>query len=332
MNNKTSIMNQEIPFDIIAKYFAGECSEKEEERLENWKKENNDNYETFEIMRKTWSEVPTPDYSPNVEEALKSVSAKLPSQKKKLVANAPFWIKIAAVLVLGIGLFGVYNLIWPNPKMVQVIISSLDPQKEIILPDNSKIILGRNSELSYPARFRGKTRTIEFSGEAYFEITSDKNKPFVIESDFTTTKIVGTAFNLRSYKNDSVVKITVTEGLVSFKAKHKKENPEVMVGVGEVGKLDVRSNNISKELNSDINFLAWQNGKLSFKDEKLGTALKTLSEFYGKTFTTTQNFDTTVFNGFFDSLDVKEAIEYMEIVLDVTISEKNNQFVLKPNN
>lgn len=324
-------MSQEIPFDIIAKFFAGECSEQEEIVLEDWKNMNVENNETFEHMKKTWSEIPKPDYSPNVEEALKSVSAKLPKQKKKSDIGYRMWIKIAAILVAGIGLIGIYNLIWSDPKMVQVIISSSDSPKEIVLPDNSKVVLGKNSELNYPKKFRGKTRTVEFSGEAFFEITSNKEKPFIIESDFTTTQVVGTAFNLRSYKNDTVVKIIVTEGLVSFKMKNNNENSEVMVGVGEVGKLNVISKKISKDVNLDNNFLAWQDGKLSFKNEKLEIALKTISAFYGKTFITTENLDSTVFNAFFDNLSINEAIEYMELVLDVSIAEENNQFILKPN-
>jgi ferric-dicitrate binding protein FerR (iron transport regulator) len=324
-------MSQEIPYDIIAKFFAGECSEQEEIVLEEWKNMNVENNETFEHMKKTWSEIPKSDYSPNVEEALKSVSAKLPEQKKKSDVGYRMWFKIAAILVAGIGLIGIYNLIWSDSKEIQVIISSSESPKEIILPDNSKVVLGKNSELNYPKKFRGQTRTVEFSGQAFFEISPNKEKPFIIESDFTTTQVVGTAFNLRSYKNDSVVKITVTKGLVSFKMKSNNEDSEVMVGVGEVGKLNVISKIISKDVNLDANFLAWQNGKLSFKNEKLEIALKTISAFYGRTFTTTEHLDSTVFNAFFDSLSLNEAIEYMELVLDVSIAEENKQFVLKPN-
>lgn len=324
-------MQPEIPYDIIAKYLAGECSEKEKELLENWRKEKAENNETFELMKNTWTDIPGPEYSPDVEKALKSVSSRLPEQKKKHTLSSSPWLKIAAAFVLGLGLLGVYNLIWSGPKMIEVITASADFPQEIILPDNSIIILGKNSELKYPSKFKGNTRTIEFTGEAYFDITSNQNKPFIIESEFTTAKVVGTAFNLRSFKKDTLVKITVTEGLVSFKVKNDSEHAEVLVGIGEVGKLNVKTNTISKETNRDKNFMAWQNGKLTFENEKLGTALKTLSIYYGKTFTAIQDLDTTTFNGYFDSMSIKEAAEYMEMVLDVTITEKNNQFVLKPN-
>ncbi len=324
------MMQTGIPFDLIAKYLANECSEEEKKRLYNWKNANAENNETFELMKKTWTGVPDPEYTPNVEKALESVTSRLPEQKKKQSLWSSGWIKIAAIFVLGTGVFGIYKFLWTGAEMIEVTSAPGTKPKEIILPDNSKIILSQNSELRYPSEFKKNIRSIEFSGEAYFDIAPDKTRPFVIESELTTTRVTGTEFNLRTYKEDSIIKITVTEGSVSFKAKNN--NALVMVGVGEAGTLHVKTNVLTKEQNDDRNFMAWRDGKLSFENETLGSALKTLSRYYNKTFITSTKLDTVIFNGYFDSMDIQGASEYIEMILDVNIVEENNQFVLRPNN
>ncbi len=322
-------MQAEIPYDIIAKYFAGECTNKEKQELEAWKKASKTNFETFELMKKTWSDIPSPNYVPDVENALEKVTARLPAQKKKNTLLTSGWLKIAAVLIVGLGFFGLYFKFQSNTQSI-VTAQGATPL-EIVLPDNSKVILSRDSELKYPKHFRGKQRLVQFTGEAFFEITPNSEKPFIIESEYTRTKVVGTAFNLKTYKADTVVEVFVTEGIVAFHSKTGTKQNQVLVGVGEVGKLNVKSQALTKEMIKDKNFMAWRDGKLTFENEALGNALKALSAYYGKTFAAPENMDTLKFNGYFDNMSVQEAKEYMETLLDVSIDNVNNQFVLNPN-
>jgi transmembrane sensor len=329
MNNNHLIMQAEIPYDIIAKYFAGECTDNEKQELEAWKNESTTNSETFEFMKKTWSDMPVPAYEPDVEKALEEVSAKLPAQKKKNTGLTSVWLKIAAVLIVCLGLSGLYLKFQPGTE--SIITAQGDKPLEIVLPDNSKVVISENSELKYPKHFRGKQRLVKFTGEAFFEITPNSEKPFIIESEYTRTKVVGTAFNLKAHKTDTVVEVFVTEGIVAFHSKTKTKHNQVLVGVGEVGKLNVKNLTLTKEINKDKNFMAWRNGKLTFENAALGHALKTLSAYYGKTFTAPEGMDTLKFNGYFDNMSVQEAKEYMETLLDVSIDDANNRFVLKPN-
>lgn len=322
-------MHTEIPYDIIAKYFAGECTNNEKQELEAWKKASTSNFETFELMKKTWSDIPPPTYEPDIEKALEKVTAKLPAQKRKNTLLNSGWIRIAAALIVGLGLFGLYFKFQSDTKSIVTALG--DSPLEIVLPDNSKVVLSQNSELKYPKHFRGKHRLVQFTGEAFFEITPNSEKPFIIESAFTRTKVVGTAFNLKAYKTDTVIEVFVTEGVVAFHSKTETKHNQVLVGVGEVGKLNVKNHTLTKEINRDKNFMAWRDGKLIFENEALGDALKTLSVYYGKTFAAPESLDTLKFNGYFDNMSVQEAKEYMETLLDVSIDDTNNQLVLKPN-
>lgn len=323
-------MEQDIPFDLIAKFLSGECSNEEISALNDWKNKRKEHIEIFNQMKKNWTEVPTPPYTPDVENALDKVSSKLPKQKKPVAFYNQSRFKIAAVLIIGLGLFGIYRTFWYSPEMKEISTLANSAPRNVFLPDGSKVILSKNSTLKFPERFNSKERRIEFTGEAYFEITPNKKKPFYIESDFAETKVVGTAFNLKILKNDSVAKVTVTEGIVSFNLKEHSKEQDILVQAGEVGKIDSKNKIITKEKNNDKNFMAWRDGKISFEDEKLGNALEVLSDYYGKTFIASDDLDSTIINAYFDSFSIPVAKEYMEQILDnVSVTEEGDKIILR---
>ena len=76
--------------------------------------------------------------------------------------------------------------------------------------------------------------------------------------------------------------------------------------------------------------MAWRNGKISFENEKLSTALKVLSEYYGKTFVASEGLDSTTINAYFDSFSIPVAKEYMEQILEnVIVTEEREKIVLR---
>jgi ferric-dicitrate binding protein FerR (iron transport regulator) len=80
------------------------------------------------------------------------------------------------------------------------------------LSDGSIITLNKNTVLSYPTAFKGKTRTVKLKGEAFFAVAHDTTKPFIVEVDGVSIKVVGTAFNVKNY--DSSILVIVESGIV----------------------------------------------------------------------------------------------------------------------
>ena len=96
------------------------------------------------------------------------------------------------------------------------------------MPDGSVITVNKNSTLSYPSEFKGKTREVALNGEAFFKVTPNKEKPFIIHVNDVTVRVVGTSFNIRSEKGKTevivetgIVQVTKNKRTVSLLPKRK---------------------------------------------------------------------------------------------------------------
>ncbi|MEL7119643.1 MAG: FecR domain-containing protein [Bacteroidota bacterium] len=92
----------------------------------------------------------------------------------------------------------------------------------ILLEDGSKVWLKQGSQLRYPKRFSSSLRPIELIGEAFFEVTKDPSRPFVVKTKFITTNVLGTAFNIRAYEMDTLISVALAEGSISVETSNSE--------------------------------------------------------------------------------------------------------------
>src|SRR5579872_3819268 len=123
-----------------------------------------------------------------------------------------FTLRIAAVLVIAFGL--AYSIfIFVRSPLIEIS-TEANAKQEIKLPDGSHVWLHSSSQLRYPRKFDKDNREVFLDGEAYFEIVKDPAKPFIVHAHETTTKVVGTSFDLRNYGKEEQVELTVFTGKV----------------------------------------------------------------------------------------------------------------------
>lgn len=104
-------------------------------------------------------------------------------------------------------------------------INTSDSARQVLLPDGSRITLGKNSKLVYPARFSARERVVQLSGEAFFDVQRDTGRPFLIYANETVTKVLGTSFRIKAYVSAPKVIVSVVTGKVSvFGKKDYEEN------------------------------------------------------------------------------------------------------------
>lgn len=146
-------------------------------------------------------------------------------------------------------------------------------QYEIILPDGSEVWLNASSSLHFPTVFVGNTRQVDLTGECYFEIAKDRQKPFIVRAGKTHVEVLGTHFNVMAYADEGDTKTTLLEGAVKVGngTSSKMISPGQQASVGE--KIDIASVNTEEAV-------AWKNGFFQFENEDLGTILRQLTRWY----------------------------------------------------
>ena len=145
----------------------------------------------------------------------------------------------------------------------------------ITLSDGTVVYMNSESELRYPVKFVGNGRKVFLSGEAYFDVTSDKDHPFLVELKKSVVKVLGTSFDIRAYEDEDVVMTTLVRGKVAFLSGDKK----VILNPGEQGILD-QTGEMEKRGVDTYLYTAWKEGVFAFQQERLEEIMKIVSRWY----------------------------------------------------
>jgi transmembrane sensor len=188
-------------------------------------------------------------------------------------------LKVAAValIILSLGATAVYlNNSGAFSKRISFVTNNDQKNLLVSLPDGSKIFLNRNSELSYHAGFGKQKRDVKLRGEAFFNISADASKPFIIDAGKARVKVVGTSFNVITNNGESAVEVFVETGkvLVSDNSGTKT----LQLDPGFVGTMDSKTSH--KEVNRNPNYRSWNTGLLIYNGQKLDVVFNDLKRVY----------------------------------------------------
>lgn len=315
---------------LIIKFLTNECTTQEKEDLEKWLQLDVEHDAYFKKIKKIWehTEINVDNVNPDVKRALKMIHAKIESENSSRVvpftSDFSYYAKrIAAVIILGtcIG----WSVYFIREKIVTQNITEFKAggeRTDIVLSDGTKVWLNKHSSIHYPDQFKNDIREIYLEGEAYFDVTKDAQKPFVIHSQNSVTQVIGTSFNVRALSGEDNVLVTVTSGRVAF-YEQSNEMDKVYLIKGERGILTKQTHLVMKEKNTDMNFLAWQTGKLIFSDTPLDEAVAILSRHYNKSITITGHAAHCRFTSTFNNQSLAEVMEELSVILNIEIKNKD---------
>jgi len=186
-------------------------------------------------------------------------------------------IAASALILISLGTTAVYMNNSGYLSKKTTIIAGND-QKNIIIPmpDGSKVYLNRNSVFSYRKNFGEHKRDVKLTGEAFFEITPDVSKPFIIDAGKATIKVVGTSFNVITSNRESSVEVFVKTGKVLVSDNFGSQS--VQLDPGYVG--TVNSKTSGRTLNNNPNYISWKTGYLDYSGQKLSVVFNDLKRVY----------------------------------------------------
>lgn len=149
-------------------------------------------------------------------------------------------------------------------------------QFQLTLEDGTKVWLNASSSIRFPIVFNGAERPVEITGEVYFEVARNKEKPFVVRSGDMQVQVLGTHFNVNAYKDESTINTTLIEGSVRI-SKGKTAGmlkPGQQAQVSGAGSLRIKEHADIEEV------LSWKNGRIAFTNAGLESIMRQVSKWY----------------------------------------------------
>jgi len=275
-----------------------------------------------------------PKIKADVDTALVGIQqkiAKMPAKPVMQIAPSKIWWKsgyaiAASVALLVMTTISVYiiNKETNTPVVYQ---TTKGEKRKVTLPDGSVVMLNADTQLELASDFGQSARRLTLNGEAYFEVTSNPNQPFIISTLHSMTEVVGTAFNLKAYSNDADVALNVTEGKVKFGSTLSAET--ILVSASQGAILNIPAQTITPI--QTIENLTWRDGVISFKDESLANAAAYLSRWYDISISVDESIKTKKITGQFQNKSIVEVLDYIKLALDIDyISIEAKQYKLLP--
>jgi transmembrane sensor len=313
--------------ELLIKYIEGDATDSEKVSITNWLDSDHENMKEYLALRKLhditiWQTFPT-------AKAEQEPASKDSRRLRKITFSEV--MKYAAILVVAII---VSRYIFPELKSVdKVAMQSLyvpaGQRAEITLEDGTKVWLNANTTLTFPNQFSGETREVSINGEGYFDVVSNKLKPFIVKTNKYNIKVWGTKFNVMAYSGNEKFETALFEGSV-----------EVQKSGGSKGILIRPDQRIFQEKDqltiapiTDVNHQLWKEGIISFQDESFTELVNKLQLYFDMKIEVKNN--KILNNQCTGKFRTKDGVEHILKVLQLrnkfnyTIDEKTNTITIE---
>eukprot|EP01133_Synstelium_polycarpum_P014630 gene14630-17303_t len=215
---------------------------------------------------------------------------------------------------------------WKQIQVPNRLISS------ITLPDGTKVTLNSASKLKYPESFKGSNREVYLSGEAFFDVVSDHQHPFIVHTEKMKIKVLGTAFNIRSYANDREKQTTLLRGSIQVTFPDNpatvmlKPKDKILI---KDGAYELGTQTYYNEAEGSLMETLWMSNKLAFRNESFESLANDLERKYGvKIIFNKNSIRDFKFSGEFEKENLEQALLSLKIVTPFNYKIKGNSVYL----
>ena len=323
---------QDVTLDaeLLSGYLHGTLTISEETRLTQWLQQSPRHQQALNEARLLWEQAGRVGHLHrlNVEGDWSKVAARINQPAREVALpvyrRRTFRQLAAAVVLLVVAAWAMFYWQTSHDPLLATttIVVAEDTITNVTLPDGSQVFLNTAARLSYQHDFNTDTRTVVLSGEGYFEVAHNPAVPFLIHTDQTIVRVVGTTFNVNAA--DSAVRITVNSGKVAFS--HQYDTLTLTRDAVGVFRQDTQT--LRTFHNDSPNYLAWKTGKLTFNNTPLQQVVQDLQKHYRVPIQiTNEELKALTFTGAFDQQPLEEVLLELSTVLDAHYSYQNNQII-----
>lgn len=237
---------------LIARKLSGEASATELQELTAYLQENPEHQYFFEILQNFWNKPTDKSVESRSEDDLLNAHFELIMHQaeedlidqknnpglpenikpRSRVLSISRWLSVAAVV--SFIAFGLNYLLRSSDNPLAInkkseIVAKPGAKSKMVLPDGTTVWLNSGSKLTYADNFRDSIRAVELDGEAFFDVTKDAKHPFIVHTSGIDIRVLGTAFNVKSYSTEATIEATLIRGLIEVVKKNEPKSPKIIL-------------------------------------------------------------------------------------------------------
>lgn len=328
---------ENISEEIIARYLAGDASVKELGEVNDWLSKSPAHQAELRAYSLIWTHsgkglvqqeiVDTDKAWEKLSRGMKTGSRSepriAPVERVMPLRRFNYWNAAAVVLIaLSVG----WMLFRPTPAPQRLTFTSDNSTREVDLPDGSKVFLNHHASVSFDADFAGEERSLVLIGEAFFKVTPDATRPFVVTAGGVDVRVLGTSFNVKSGQSEPV-RVDVQEGRVEV----SKAEQKVILGKGQSAK--VVNNTVLQTTDYDQNALGYHTGIYDFEGSTLKEVVRVLSEGYHTPVElSSKGIADCHYTARFEKKSLESVLEIVAESLQLKVNKEGGRYVLVGDN
>ena len=359
-------------WQLMSRCLSGEASAEETALFEEALKKDESLQQRYQILKQFWSSAQPFTISEN-EENKKQINTILEKAYEADILNSDLtknrilirgnFFKIlisgaAAIIILLTGFFLINKKNSPNTvlqvheKNLQQVVAQKGSRNRTILPDGSVVWLNAGSSLSYTGNFKGLIREVYLKGEGFFDVVKQDNHPFIVHANGIDIKVLGTAFDVKSYSEDNRVEATLIRGLIQVTRQGEKNQKPVYLHPNEKLIVDLTQNIPSEKIKtvnapnplSEIKIYhldstikaenlietSWVYNRLEFRGDSFEELAKKLERWYNvKIIFEDEAVKHLSFNGSFENETVSQAFAALQAAVPFNYTINDQEVSIK---
>ena len=257
----------------LHRFFAGEASDAEKRQIKSWLEEDGKHQQQLLDERAFFDAMLLADD----QQAAQPRRSVIYRTLRYVGRHSVQWAAVFAI-----AFFAAY--FWMNGRYeqleeaVNVVSVPLGQRANLTLADGTRVCLNAGSTLSYPVAFAGDIRKVELDGEAYFEVSKSKEKPFVVHTQMCDVEVLGTKFNVDAYSDKNTFSAALMEGKIKVDNNY---SPADVIYLSPSQQVSLKNGKLDVAPIVDYDIYRWKEGLICFTDVNFVELMKRIEKYYG---------------------------------------------------
>ncbi|MGN7820763.1 FecR domain-containing protein [Chitinophaga sp. 22536] len=320
--------NQNLPYELLGRYFSGEATPEEAMAVDDWIREHRDHRKVYDQVAAIWDDAALQQryQLPDRATALQELQARLTPRPTVRRMTGIGRVAAAVALLAGVAavLFFVLRSHHTRNTLAQVLERTDEAIRRDTLPDQSTVVLNSHSSLQYASGFQDTVRAVKLLGEAWFDVTSRPDKPFIVSVGDVRVQVLGTSFNVR--QSDTTIAVMVKTGAVRM----SRGDSSIQVKAGQEGVYHIARKELGLTAGAfHTNQLGYATRVFNFENMTLKEIAAQLEKAYGvRVVFENKALEGCTMSSTFENKPIEYVFEVISVTLNVTCRiEKDQVFI-----